>query len=110
MLRTKSSRLDTNINWDGILKLKTESEGLLGERGWRLLCRYGRVMSGPHVGRYVSGLPYELQRDLVRRLVAGETVSIHLMHMHRSGDYKSSCLRLRERSLMMVFNDREVLA
>jgi hypothetical protein len=93
-----------------MLELKCEAEHVLGERAWSLLCTYGRLMSGPHSGSYVSGVPFAVQREIVRRLAAGETLPVHLMHRHRSGHYESSSLRWTQGELIMVFADREVRA
>lgn len=92
------------------IELEREAERMLGERMWRLVRGYGRVMAGPYSGLYVSGLPFEVQRDVLHRLVAGETLLIHLMHRHRSGNYESSSLRWEEGKLIMVYADREVQA
>ena len=83
----------------------------LGERAWRLLCDFGKLMTGPpHGGLYVSGIPYELAREFVDALVRGETIDVHLMHRHRSGNYEASSLCLRDGHLVMIFDDREELA
>jgi hypothetical protein len=93
------------------LEIKLEAEGLIGEQAWFLLSSYGRLVDGPHTGMYVSGIPYAVQLDLVQRLVRGETVSVHLMHRHVSGNYEPSSLRWSQaRSLVMVFPDREAKA
>lgn len=91
-------------------ELSCEAELALGQRAWRMVSIYGRVMSGPYVGRYVSGLPFATQRDIVQRLAAGETLAIHLMHRHQSGNHESSCVRWAKGQLTMVFKDREVPA
>ena len=82
----------------------------MGEREWRLLTCYGKLMEGPLAGSYVSSLAGEEQLKLVRRLRSGETVPVHLMHRHRSGDYWASSLRWTPSGLVMVFSDREVPA
>lgn len=90
------------------IEVGREAEGLIGVRAWALLCSYGRLMDGPHSGSYVSGVPFAVQLDLVHRLTRGETVSVHLMHRHVSGNYESSSLRwLQKGDLVMVFHDRE---
>lgn len=38
-------------------RLGVEAEELLGANGWSLLRSYGRLMSGPYSGSYVSALP-----------------------------------------------------
>lgn len=88
------------------IELQRYAEGLLGKRGWFLLRNYGRLMSGPDSGRYVSGLPAHDAREIVDALVRGETVEVHLMHRHVSGNYESSQLRLRNGRLEMLFADR----
>lgn len=81
---------------------------LLGRRSWSLLSCYGRLMTGPHSGSYVSGVPFALQRELIHRLASGETVPVHLMHKHVSGSSESSSLRWsRDGGFVMVFPDRE---
>ena len=86
------------------------AKSALGERAWRLVKSYGKLMGGPYSGRYVSGVPFNVQGEIVRELVAGETLLIHLMHTHRSGHYESSSLRWVQGELIMVYADREVLA
>ena len=78
----------------------------LGHRNWRRICSHGRVMSGPHSGQYVSGIPVLAAQAFVQALLHGETIPVHLMHGHRSGNYESSCLRLVDGQLLMVFGDR----
>ena len=90
------------------IEVRLEAEGLIGKRACALLCSYGRLMGGPHTGLYVSGVPFAVQLDLVQRLKRGETVSVHLMHRHVSGNYESSALRWSQSSgLVMVFRDRD---
>lgn len=84
-----------------------EAEGLIGKCAWALLSRYGRLVGGRHTGFYVSGVPYAVQLDIVRQLVRGETVSVHLMHRHRSGHYEPSSLRWSlGGGLVMVYRNR----
>lgn len=84
-----------------------EAERLIGKRAWALLSSYGRLMGGPYSGRYVSGVPFAVQLEIVRQLSCGETVPIHLMHRHVSGNYESSWLRWsRGGGLVMVYRDR----
>jgi len=92
------------------IEVRQEAERLLGERSWSLLSSYGKLMDGPRSGSYVSGIPYDDQLAIVHRLVRGETVDVHLMHRHRSGDYRASSLRWTSGGLVMVFPDREVPA
>jgi hypothetical protein len=87
-------------------RLSQEAEALMGARGWSLLRRYGRLMTGPYSGQYVSGLPTEEVRALFQALKRGERVPVHLMHRHRSGHYESSCLSLVDGRLLMHFSDR----
>ena len=93
-----------------LIEVRREAEMLLGERSWFLLSCYGKLMDGPQVGSYVSGLSYEDQLDLIHRLVRGETVDVHLMHRHRSGNYEASSLRWSKDGLVMVFGDRVIRA
>lgn len=100
---------DENFMSRAIL-VRQEAEKLLGARSWFLLSCYGKLASGLYSGRYVSGIPYADQLAIVRRLSQGETVAVHLMHRHRSGDYRSSSLRFTSAGLVMVFQDREIPA
>jgi hypothetical protein len=79
---------------------------LLGQHGWELLLSYGRVMSGPRSGVYVSALPTNEILEILETLARGVEVDIHLMHRHVSGSYLSSMLRLEGGHLMMQFPDR----
>lgn len=105
-----SKDLGADNSLEASIEIRREAELVLGERGWFLLSVYGRLMSGPHSGRYVSGVPYSLQHEIVRRLAAGETLPIHLMHNHRSGHYEASALRWSRGQLVMVYGDRKVRA
>jgi hypothetical protein len=87
-----------------------KAENALGERAWRLVRSYGKLMGGPYSGRYVSGVPFDVQREIVQELAAGETMLIHLMHRHRSGNYESFSLRWEGGELVMVYADWEVRA
>jgi len=87
-----------------------EAQSLLGERSWFLLSCYGKLMDGPFAGSYVSGIASNAQLELVHRLARGETIPVHLMHRHRSGNYEASSLRWSQSGLVMVFRDREVPA
>jgi hypothetical protein len=90
------------------MEVRREAEGLIGKRAWALLSSYGRLMGGRHSGLYVSGVPFAVQLDLVHRLSRGETVSVHLMHRHVSGNYESSMLRWSQSDgLVMAFEDRD---
>lgn len=93
-----------------LVVFEREAEASLGVRSWRLVRSYGRLISGPHSGNYVSGVPLDVQRNTVRRLAAGETLPIHLMHTHVSGNDQTSSLRWSRGKLTMVFDDREVNA
>lgn len=92
------------------LEVRRKAQRILGEREWVFLSSYGKLMEGPHSGTYVSGLPCHKQLKLVHRLRSGETVLVHLMHRHKSGDYEASSLRWTPTGFMMVFADREVQA
>lgn len=85
-----------------------EAESLLGRRGWFLLSSYGKLMSGPYSGRYLSSLATGEQLTLVKKLADGGVVEVHLMHRCRSGNCEAWCLRWAEGALVMVFKDREV--
>jgi hypothetical protein len=93
-----------------LVRLHEYAEMALGAKAWRLLSRYGRVISGRHSGQYVSGIPSDEVRKIVDSLAQGEIVHIHLMHTHRSGEYRASALRFDGTQLWMVYDDREVLA
>jgi len=90
--------------------LRQEAERLIGPHAWFLFSSYGKLMDGPNAGSYVSGLDLEEQLELVRCLASGQTLPVHLMHRHRSGDYEVSFLRSMQGRLIMVFADREVPA
>lgn len=85
---------------------------VLGRQQWSALRAFGKCMAGPpYGGLYISGLPVRQVYKLLRSLAAGETVAVHLMHRHRSGDYARSSLRLGPgRVLLMVYAGREVPA
>lgn len=91
-------------------ELQCYAEGVLGARAWSLLRSYGKLMSGPFAGLYVSGLPYEVTRGIVYALAQGQTVQVHLMHRHESGKYKTSSLRFLDGNLVMQYPDGEELA
>ena len=74
-------------------RLQQYSERTLGARAWGLLSMYGRVMAGPHCGQYVSAMPSAEIREVVDSIAHGELLPIHLMRIHRSGDYRVSTLR-----------------
>lgn len=83
---------------------------VLGDRNWRLVHSYGRVMSGPHAGLYVSGIPTAEVQAFIDTLVRGEAIAVHLMHRHVSGNYESSRLQFDGTRLWMHFSDRTELA
>lgn len=87
-------------------QLAQEAEALLGERGWTLLRSFGRMMSGPYSGRYVSALAPDEVRRLLAALRRGAQIPVHLMHRHRSGTYESSWLALADGRLVMHYADR----
>lgn len=89
------------------LELRCKGEKALGRREWSLLSCYGKLMDGPYAGAYVSGIPHDEQLALVQRLANGQTVPVHLMHKHRSGNYEASELRLSPNGLVMVFGSKE---
>ena len=88
------------------MQLQTLGEATLGRRGWSLLYRFGRVMSGPYSGLYLSGVPTKAALEALNKLKRGEVVDIHLMHRHKSGSYKPSRLALIGGALVMLFDDR----
>ena len=92
------------------IELHRHAEDVLGRHVWFLLSSFGRVMSGPHSGNYVSGVPTLVARSFVDSLAAGETVDIHLMHRHKSGKHESSQLHIVAGALVMVFKDRDEMA
>ena len=82
----------------------------LGERNWRLVHSYGRVMSGPYSGLYMSGIPMSAVEAFMDALLRGEEIPVHLMHRHVSGNYESSRLLFECKRLWMRFDDRTELA
>jgi len=83
----------------------------LGERQWALLKWKGKLFTGPpYGGLYVSGIPTEMARAFIDVLIAGQTIPVHLMHKHRSGNYEVSSLRMDGGRFVMVFEDREEFA
>jgi len=89
------------------MEMQEAARELVGGPAFWLMHGYGRVMAGPRSGRYISGLPGEEQLELAQRLSRGETIPVHLMHRHQSGNYESSALRWESGKLYMVFEDRE---
>ena len=92
------------------LGLYQTAQVALGDRNWRLIHSYGRVMDGPHSGRYISGIPMSAVQAFMDALLRGEEFSVHLMHRHVSGNYESSRLRFDGNRLWMHFDDRTELA
>ena len=92
------------------LELQRYAETVLGSRAWTLLRSYGKLMSGPFAGVYVSGLPTDLAFEIVDALAQGQTIHVHLMHRHKSGKSEISSLRLLDGKLVMQFLAREELA
>ena len=92
------------------LVLYRYADKVLGPKAHRLLVRYGRVMSGPYGGLYVSGIPTAVAKELIERLVNGDEIGVHLMHRHVSGNYESSRTRYDGSRLWMLFTDRSELA
>ena len=93
-----------------LLEVRLEAEQILGARAWALLCSYWKLMDGPRSGLYVSGISFDDQLAIVHRLANGETVPVHLMHKHKSGNYEASSLRWTANRFVMVFPDREEFA
>ncbi len=60
--------------------LRHEAIASLGERNWRSLWRYGKVVGGPHSGQYVSSLRFDVIARLVKRLVSGYAIPVCLMN------------------------------
>lgn len=90
-------------------QLWQHGERVLGERGWFLFKCYGKMMSGPHSGRYVSALPPSDVHALLDALAAQQRIPVHLMHRHRPGDHPGSYTRLgTDGRLIMGFDDCEV--
>lgn len=89
------------------LELRRKGEKALGRREWSLFSCYGKLMDGPYAGAYVSGIPLVEQLALIQRLANGQTVPVHLMHKHRSGNYEASDLRLSPNGLVMMFGNGE---
>lgn len=92
------------------IELRTQAQALLGQRALSLLESYGKFMEGPRSGFYVSAASGEELLAIAKRLHDGQTLPIHLMHRHRSGDYEPSSLRWTDGRFVMVFADREQLA
>lgn len=93
--------------------LEEHATRVLDERGWRLLRSYGKVMEpGEWSGRYFSAIPSSNAHAYIDALASGNSIPVHLMHRHRSGNYEASRTRWdRSRGvLVMVFDDREVVA
>lgn len=60
--------------------LQRDAVVALGDTNWRLLWRYGKVVSGPDSGRYVSSLTFDATRRLVEDLARGAEISVCLMN------------------------------
>lgn len=99
--------LQAALEWH---RLGQEGEELLGATGWPLFRSYGRMMSGPYSGSYVSGLPVDEVRSLLSALKRGQRIPVHMMHRHRSGNYEASELSLTDGRLVMHFAERSELA
>jgi len=89
-----------------LAKLRAYGEHTLGDGNWKLLWRFGKVMSGADAGQYVSGLQTVTAKSLIDSLLAGEVIEVHLMHEHCGGSREHSELALRMGRLVMFFNDR----
>jgi hypothetical protein len=92
------------------LAVRAYADEVLGKRQAHLLRRYGRVMSGPCSGSYVSGIAPSAARAYIEAMARGEEIPVHLMHRHRSGTYESSSLQMVDGRLIMKFDDRTELA
>ena len=106
---TQTASGSTNFVMEAALeidRLRQEGEEVLGVAGWRLFRSYGRVMSGPYSGNYVSGLPFEEARRFIIALKQGQRVPVHLMHRHRSGNFGVSELSVEDGSLVMHYATR----
>jgi hypothetical protein len=106
-LRTRrqsaAALMDAAREWHALAQ---QGEALLGRKGWTLLRGYGRMMSGPYSGQYVSALPAAEAAVLLKALQRGETIPVHLMHRHRSGCYEASFLSLADGRLLMHYPGR----
>lgn len=89
--------------------LEQNAQPKLGAQAWALLSQCGRVMSGPHAGRFVSALPPREARALLDALFRGEPVAVHLLPRHRRDD-EHSHLALRAGRLWVLYLDRSELA
>lgn len=92
------------------LALNKHADAALGMKNWMLVRSYGRIMSGPYTGHYVSALPFEEARRLLDELLRGRRIDVHLMHRHRSGNYESSTLSFAGGRLTMHFANRDEMA
>lgn len=91
------------------IRLRFEAERLLGPPAWFIVESYGKVMDGPSDGRWVSLLSGEEKLGIAKRLNAGETVNVHLMH-RPCGKAEIPSLRLGDGQLIMVYSDHEEAA
>ena len=98
-----------DLDFQRHLDVQLQAERLIGVSAWSLVRSFGKLMDGPRAGLYVSGIAFDEQLAVVRRLACGETVHVHLMHKHKSGN-QASALRLSSSGLVMVFDDHEELA
>lgn len=98
----------TNNPFRALIEVRQHAERLIGTEAWALVSCFGKLMDGPMAGAYVCGMAFNEQLALLQRLADGQTVPVHLMHKHRSGNYEASELRLSNGGeLLMVFPDRE---
>ena len=88
-------------------ELVRRAEQILGARGWAVLYAYGRLMSGPRSGIYLSALPLEEIGLTIDRLADGCELDIHLMHRYRSDHQEASRLLLIGGKLFMRYRDRD---
>jgi hypothetical protein len=75
----------------------------LGRTAWSLFQHHGRILSGPHAGSYVSGVPCAAARSLVATLLGGEEVPVLLTHLAR--DCASVGTKFVGGQLVMLFAD-----
>ena len=84
-------------------KLRHEAIATLGERNWRSLWRYGKVVGGPCSGRYVSSLSFDFVGRLVDRLASDKAISVCLMNRPETELADVSALRLVNGKLIHTF-------
>ena len=90
---------------DAYAQLQADGERLLGRCEWALVRSFGKLMSGPYAGQYVSGVATAYASEILGALAKGRLVDVHLMHRHQSGNYETSSLAWRNGTLVMIFAD-----